>query len=374
MNLLFVVDHLSSGGAQGQMVLLALELTQRGHSVEFFVYQKESFREDSLRQAGIPIHRAIKRSRFSLAPIRELRNVIRGGNFDAMLSFLTTPNIYSTITRTGNEPRLVISERSSSNNPNHVSASYWKRTIARWLYRRADHICVNSHHLRKSLVAELRLPSDQVSTIWNGVDTNRFSMQPFPEGEFRFLSIGRIAEYKNARCLIEALAILNEQHSLNPKVNWLARRFPNLTPGEASHKRQLDELLEQKGLTKQWSWLPESASPQTVIADHHAVVHPSKVEGLPNVVCESLACGRPVRISRILDHPRMVADGKTGFLFDPANPIELADCMKRMLEAPLELRLAMGQQAHEFSEKELSKKQFVDQFEELFQKLITSQS
>ena len=57
MHLLFVIDCLGSGGAQRQMVNLALGLIQRSHSVEFFVYypHKDHF-EGLLKAAGIQIH------------------------------------------------------------------------------------------------------------------------------------------------------------------------------------------------------------------------------------------------------------------------------------------------------------------------------
>ena len=55
MRLLFVSDHLGSGGAQRQLVTLALELTKRGHEIDFFLYHDADFYGDQLREAGIQV-------------------------------------------------------------------------------------------------------------------------------------------------------------------------------------------------------------------------------------------------------------------------------------------------------------------------------
>ncbi len=57
MKLLFVIDHFGSGGAQRQMVNLALGLSRRGHDVEFLVYYPEfDFFRARVDEAGLTVH------------------------------------------------------------------------------------------------------------------------------------------------------------------------------------------------------------------------------------------------------------------------------------------------------------------------------
>jgi len=56
-----------------------------------------------------------------------------------------------------------------------------------------------------------------------------------------------------------------------------------------------------------------------------ALIFPSIwYEGQPRTIVESLAKGTPVLASRLGAMPEMVADGRTGFLFEPGNPEDLA--------------------------------------------------
>ena len=84
---------------------------------------------------------------------------------------------------------------------------------------------------------------------------------------------------------------------------------------------QVDELIESlPKCGKNWRWLGEESDIPGLLREHHALIHPSLYEGLPNVVCEALAAGMPVLVSNVCDHPLLVADGERGFLFDPADP------------------------------------------------------
>ena len=60
------------------------------------------------------------------------------------------------------------------------------------------------------------------------------------------------------------------------------------------------------------------------------VVLPSEAEGMPNVVREALACGRPVVATPVGDVPRVVS-ADAGVLVPPGNPAALADALATVL-------------------------------------------
>ena len=100
------------------------------------------------------------------------------------------------------------------------------------------------------------------------------------------------------------------------------------------------------------------------------LVHPSFGEGLPNVVCEALACARPVIVSDLLDHRYLVEHGKNGFLFDHEDPSDLAEKIHMFSKLSLDERKKMGLQGRKFAEENLSLDRFTDDYEHLFLKFI----
>lgn len=67
------------------------------------------------------------------------------------------------------------------------------------------------------------------------------------------------------------------------------------------------------------------------MATADAVVVPSRMENLPNMVAESLACGTPVAAFAVGGIPEMIQPGETGFLAQPHDPMDLADGVCQLL-------------------------------------------
>ena len=76
-------------------------------------------------------------------------------------------------------------------------------------------------------------------------------------------------------------------------------------------------------------------------------VLPSFTEGLPNVVLEASAAGVPVVATAVGGTPEVVADGKTGLLVPPGDPLRLAQAIVSLLLDP-EKRRRMGNAGREY--------------------------
>ena len=84
-----------------------------------------------------------------------------------------------------------------------------------------------------------------------------------------------------------------------------------------------------------------------------ALIFPSIwYEGQPRTIIEALAKGAPVLASRLGSMPEMVANGRTGLLFEPGNPQDLARQARTLVACPTEDRQSMRQAARsEFESK-----------------------
>jgi len=371
MRVLFVIDCLGSGGAQRQMVSLALGLAQRGYAVEFFVYypEKDHFTQ-VVEDAGIQIHTHRKAHRFSLSVIRALRDLIRRGQFDLVLSFLATPNFYNIIAgrSLSERPVIVVSERSSDL---HNRIPVLER-IARSLYRFADHVIVNYDHQKGVFFRKYPALRSKLSKIYNGYDLAFFAPaetpQDFPHSNLQILVIASISPHKNGLCLVRALKILRQSFGLAVNVSWVGEQV--ISAECLSYRQQMEHEISLDGLSDQWCWLGRRNDIVQLAHDHDLLVHPSYVEGLPNAICEALACGCPVIASDTLDHPRLVQENVTGFLFDWRSPEDLARAINSFAQLSVEARTQMGKNARDFAKAHLSLPHYIDAYEILFKSLV----
>ena len=90
---------------------------------------------------------------------------------------------------------------------------------------------------------------------------------------------------------------------------------------------------------------PEKMAMAMAAAD--ATVVSSRMENLPNMVAESLACGTPVAAFAVGGIPEMVRSGETGFLASPHDPEDLAKGICRLLERGGDMRDACASFAKE---------------------------
>jgi glycosyltransferase involved in cell wall biosynthesis len=125
------------------------------------------------------------------------------------------------------------------------------------------------------------------------------------------------------------------------------------------------------GTSVSWRWLGERSDVEQIIREHDALIHPSLFEGLPNVACEALACGRPVLISRVGDHPQIVKEGVTGFLFDPHDEEDIGAAIGRLLELDAEQYNEMCHRGRAFAEEHLSLQACAIAYEQVLEQSIS---
>jgi len=198
--------------------------------------------------------------------------------------------------------------------------------------------------------------------IYNGIDISIFQAhQGEPHRDpFKLLAIGSIYEIKDPLSLVRALVILRNQYKICPIVSWVGR------VSDEAYFRIVKQAIENAQLKEQWNWLNNRNDISQLLEGAHALVHPSTLEGLPNVVCEALACGRPVIASNIYDHPRLIQNGKYGFLFESKNPEDLADKIRRLYDMSSSQRHEMGKCGRMFAESHLSLEHLINRYDQLF--------
>ncbi len=369
LKILCIIDGLGPGGAQRQLVTLACGLHARGHQIELFLYHPdETFFRPQIDACGLAVHTSDRTAIHQVGILRSLSRLTRRGGFDIVLSYLDRPNVYaelaSVLVRGG---RLVVSERSSYLREGSGASP----VVRRWLHRLADHVVANSETQAKWLRRK-RWLADKVSCIYNGLDLAAFetaSLVPAQATDVRLLAIGRIGVEKNLVNLIKALGLLHDGDQVVPEIGWVGRQHPH--PAGLAYRAEVDALLRARPeIAARWHWLGERSDVPHLLGAYHALIHPSLFEGLPNVVCEAMAAGKPVLVSDVCDHPALVADGQRGFLFDPTDPARIAAAITRLTASSPDEWRTLSRNARVFAEERLGIERMVDAYEALFADLV----
>lgn len=350
------------------MVNLMCGLAGRGHEAGVFqYYPQRDFYRPRLESAGVRVHLALAKGGFSLAVLRSLRALIQNGQYDAVISFLDSPNLYAELAGIGRRRTvLLVSERSSRAHDSSRAAALLKRGL-HWV---ADRVVCNSH-AHAAWLRQLPWCKNKVVVIYNGIE---IPARPAPpargkDDALQLLVIGRVGPEKNAFCLMEALKILGQRNKTIPFVRWVGGKDTS-TRGLQYWERIRQWMEGNPDLRARWEWMGERQEAPALLATADALVLCSFYEGLPNVVCEAFAMGRIVLASHVCEHPRLVADGVRGFLFDPSRPETLADAIERLEGLDAERWSSMSASARSYAEQHLKVDRMVLEFEQLLLRCI----
>lgn len=155
----------------------------------------------------------------------------------------------------------------------------------------------------------------------------------------QFVCVGRLCEQKGQILLLEATRRL------------LAKGidFRVVLAGDGDMRQVLETFIGQNNLAnvvRITGWISGDQVRQEMISSR-ALVLPSFAEGLPVVIMEAMASGRPVISTYVAGIPELVRPGQDGWLIPAGNVEELVEAMEACLELPDASISAMGAIARE---------------------------
>ncbi|MFO0730164.1 MAG: glycosyltransferase family 4 protein [Nitrospiraceae bacterium] len=247
----------------------------------------------------------------------------------------------------------------------HVRVADSDGWLDRVLYRMASHIVVNSDAVQGRFAWA---SGRNVSRVHNGIDTERFTPMPEPEGlrasmgltetDRIIVSVGRFVAYKGYGKLLEAAALL---HRRDPSIHWLLI-------GDGELRQELTVRRDELGLAKVvhvTGWV-EDVRPLLSLAD--VFVLPSFGEHFGRVVVEAMAMGKPVVATNAGGVPEIVSDGETGVLVASADADAMAQAVQSFLVLPERAR-QYGQAGRRRAVERFSLQRHVSRIESLYTEL-----
>lgn len=180
----------------------------------------------------------------------------------------------------------------------------------------------------------------KIHIVHCGLDRGFLETEPTPLPETpQLVCVGRLSEQKGQILLLKAAAVLAQR--------GIAFKLVLVGDGElrpaietAIAELKLQDCVEITG------WATEQEVKAQINAAK-AMILPSFAEGLPVVLMESFAMGRPVVSTYIAGIPELIEPGVSGWLVSAGDVEALANALQAVLQTPLETLTQMGLKGRE---------------------------
>ncbi|HPY00149.1 MAG TPA: glycosyltransferase [Candidatus Marinimicrobia bacterium] len=229
-----------------------------------------------------------------------------------------------------------------------------------WTLKNADILVTVSEAMKVELIKR-GYPESKINVIYNGVDEKLF--HPLDQAEAQkklklppnykyLLFVGTLSQRKGINLLLSAFAELNR-----PEVKLIL-----IGQGNDRHlieNFRIEHSLQDRILLS--GVIPHAQLPLWYAASD-VVVLPSLSEGVPNVILEALAIGKPVVASQVGGIPEVLAGNKAAFLCQPGDLNSLFEAIKKALNYSSKI-----EPFHKFTW-EMNTKQFLQIFQEVIRR------
>ncbi len=175
----------------------------------------------------------------------------------------------------------------------------------------------------------------KIKVVHCGVDAALLDHVPTPVPETRRLvCVGRLCEQKGQLLLLKAVADLHSQGT----------QLELVLVGDGPMRPQLEEFIVQHDLGNCVTITGWQDATQVIehLKNARAMVLPSFAEGLPVVIMEAFAIGRPVISTYVAGIPELVRPGGNGWLIPAGDVDALANAVGDALHTPIDLVTQMG--------------------------------
>jgi glycosyltransferase involved in cell wall biosynthesis len=302
----FIITELFVGGAERCLTQLALGLSQRGEKVRVATIGSlpqlgQTKFVDQLRDAGIELFSAEcdHASQLFRAKTR-LRDWLRSEPADVVQTMLFHANVVGTLAASAAGVKVRIG------GIRVAEPSRWRAFVEAQMMKRMSAVVCVSDSVREFVKTSHRTRTP-LHVIGNGIDIDEVDALPKTEADGSsaptLLFVGRLHAQKGLDVLFEALPALLKSHPEmrvaivgdGPLRDWV----------EASAMALDAERIAVLG------WCADALA---MIARCRMLVLPSRFEGMPNVVLEAMAAGKPVAVTRVegvAELLRDVADTQT---------------------------------------------------------------
>lgn len=217
------------------------------------------------------------------------------------------------------------------------------RLTLRIQYRLANHVFVHTPKMKSQLIKEFGVPTGQITVIPFGInnsvpDTNLSPKEAkerlgIRENQKTILFFGRIKPYKGLEYLIAAFQRLVRRHD-----NYQLIIAGQLEKGSERYwesiQREIQEFVETGQIIPRIEFIPDGEI-EVYFKAADVLILPYREICQSGVIFLGYSFGLPVLAADVGSLKEEIAEGTTGFVFRPEDPIDLARAIERYFASDL---------------------------------------
>tara|TARA_B100001079_G_scaffold65777_2_gene55988 strand:+ start:3873 stop:4982 length:1110 start_codon:yes stop_codon:yes gene_type:complete len=307
------------GGGEKWMVTAGKGLKERGHNVILSGKSNSVFLTKA-EEAGLDIIPLNIYADYNPFKIIHTKWILKQRNIDVIVLNLNKDiRVAGIAARWAKIPVIV------ARNGIQLFSDKWKHKMTMKL---VDGIITNSKSIKNSYNQFSWMKKNKTKVIFNGLAL-RDDVEPvelkslwnIPDNHLVFVAAGRLTRQKGFDLLIKAVSAINDS----------AQPFSILIAGMGKERKSLQYQIDSHNLhfVKLIGFQNNLAS---IIKSADYVIMPSRQEGMPNVVMESMALGKPVLAANVNGVPELMEHNKTGYIFDPLKVNSIEDAIRFALD------------------------------------------
>lgn len=332
MKVLHIIDSLGLGGAQ-TVVKGIFEAQRDNDDIYLFALRQREITTE-IGHPNVSIFPS--KSKYSLAPLFELKNIVEKNKIDVLHCHLFRSNVFGYLLKRIWFPNinLIIHEHGGIG----VREKGYSLSL-RLMNDKVDKYIAVSKSISKSLVDYSNITSDKISVLYNFVNLEKYSQNNikneqreqrtkfgFHEYDFVVGFAGRLVARKGWQDFLKAAYLLKNQKNIKFAI-----------AGEGEDKQQMLLLIKKLQLQDSVKYLGHVSNMVEFYSKLDCFVMPSHVEPMGLTQLEAQAMGVPVLASNVEGLREVVNDKADCLLFEKGISEDLVKKIK-LLVSSLELR------------------------------------
>ena len=334
LRILQIVDGFRMGGAENKLRELIERLDHSKYEIMLANVGPTGPLQESFERLGVEMFDFRRRTAFDPLPFLKLSRLMRQRRIDIVQTTLFWADFIGATAAKFAAVPVILSWETVSHEGDPYHNNFQRRNGYRLAMNCADRIIAVSREVKESLVRRRGIPEEKIQVIYYGVDLEQFR----PKGRDSVLAKRREIGVRHEDFLIGIVARLEPWKGHRYFIDAFAEvapRFPDarvILVGEGSLRGELETMARQKNLQERILFLGVRQDVAQLVSCLDLFVLPSLPgEGLPNVLLEAMACGKPVIATQVGGVPELVHDNQNGYLAPPGNASALGETLANAL-------------------------------------------